>query len=293
MFKCKKKTESKCIHVDDLCNGVVDCPLKDDEFLCQLKNKHCALFCMCLNLTISCTHLFFSGQVPWNQSPFLSFHLSGTSVSTASFLNILNNLYVAYLGQNNLKIICIFHSAFSQLVMFTLVSSLVSRIESNCFQHFQSTRILVLRQNRINLLQIDAFSSLCKLEVIDIAFNLMTVVKKSSLNELPMLKKIPLKGNLLEYFDSNIFGDIIPQVIETDFYQICCVKPPLSFCNGTMPPYNSCVDILPKKAMEIAIFLTSWFIFLLNTLCIFFCSEETGFENLHALLHHGFIHCLY
>ena len=50
MFKCK--LASICIHTNNACDGVIDCPFNDDETLCD--NIMCVAFCNCINYGISC-----------------------------------------------------------------------------------------------------------------------------------------------------------------------------------------------------------------------------------------------
>ena len=53
MFKCKG-TFSKCIHLGNICDNIKNCPLGDDEFLCEVKDITCPVNCQCLSLAISC-----------------------------------------------------------------------------------------------------------------------------------------------------------------------------------------------------------------------------------------------
>ena len=56
------------IHVNDICNGQIECPHGDDEYFCGLKNVKCPSNCQCLTFALKCYH----NKKVWNISQLLS-----------------------------------------------------------------------------------------------------------------------------------------------------------------------------------------------------------------------------
>ena len=60
----------KCIHVGDVCNGLRDCPAKDDEYMCSLAGLFCPSSCVCTGLAIVCYNVhhtnYLSSVIPYN-----------------------------------------------------------------------------------------------------------------------------------------------------------------------------------------------------------------------------------
>ena len=52
MFHCR--SSQICIHNDDVCDRNVDCPLGDEEILCDFSYIICPEGCLCYNLVIQC-----------------------------------------------------------------------------------------------------------------------------------------------------------------------------------------------------------------------------------------------
>ena len=52
MFKCK--SSQICIHLGNVCDGLKDCFLGDDESLCELHK--CPSMCKCLALALECKY---------------------------------------------------------------------------------------------------------------------------------------------------------------------------------------------------------------------------------------------
>ena len=62
MFHCKNS--QICIHIEDVCNSIDDCPLTDDETMCNVPKSKCPEQCFCYNLNIQCTKGSFTWKIP-------------------------------------------------------------------------------------------------------------------------------------------------------------------------------------------------------------------------------------
>ena len=127
MYKCSQ-TSQKCIHIGNVCDMNYDCSLGDDEDLCKMKNIKCPLNCYCLILAIDCrsvSELIFKAD---NQYPFLSVHMSNTTLGSLQSLNhILKKAIIVKLQRNDLREIC---------YIFPLRSYLLLDLGYNCLKRF-------------------------------------------------------------------------------------------------------------------------------------------------------------
>ena len=71
MFRCKHS--QICIRITDVCNGLLDCPLQDDELLCELKNTICPKLCVCLYFALLCNEIT-NMAFDFYGSPFVAYH---------------------------------------------------------------------------------------------------------------------------------------------------------------------------------------------------------------------------
>ena len=89
MFKCWYS--QLCIHMFDVCNRFEDCPNKDDEAMCELRDVNCPKSCMCLNFAVMCTAVPRNERFFFN-SPFVSYHFVSININTIKFLEKINFL---------------------------------------------------------------------------------------------------------------------------------------------------------------------------------------------------------
>ena len=95
MFKCKMS--SKCLHLDDVCNQHLDCPNKDDEYLCLLKDINCPSLCQCLTFAVRC----YGIDILENNPPIYFSYVAMTIVNCTLFsegqLKNVFNIFPFYL----------------------------------------------------------------------------------------------------------------------------------------------------------------------------------------------------
>ena len=82
-FKCK--FSQICVHAVNGCDGTDDYPLGDNEILCEFKAFRCSKQCFCLNLAIIYQNQI-SAEIFSDNSPYISFHITGTSITSINFL---------------------------------------------------------------------------------------------------------------------------------------------------------------------------------------------------------------
>ena len=99
MFKCK--LSSTCIHTKNVCDGILDCPLHDDEAICH--EIYCVGDCICLNYGISCVQekLFDSQNLFLQLTYFVFIHISESKLPEGK-INTLTHVMIVLFKQNNL-----------------------------------------------------------------------------------------------------------------------------------------------------------------------------------------------
>ena len=89
LYRCRSSTV--CVHADHLCDGWGQCPLRDDEFLCDF---FCPQGCQCLGQSFSCRNSFL---------PTLAKHLRfmDASGSDTTLADYHEHVYLIYLKLSN------------------------------------------------------------------------------------------------------------------------------------------------------------------------------------------------
>ena len=88
LYRCRHA--SRCVHINDVCNKKIECPLGDDEYFCRLNNVTCPSNCQCLTFVLKCYH----NKNVWNTSiSQLPYHVIYVKNSTHQFVSdLLNHL---------------------------------------------------------------------------------------------------------------------------------------------------------------------------------------------------------
>ena len=89
------------MHVYDVCNNIDDCPYKDDEALCELRDTICPNMCKCVLFAISCSKITPITNT-FSHLPYLFFHMSSANINSLNFLQSYGFLTVLNISQNYL-----------------------------------------------------------------------------------------------------------------------------------------------------------------------------------------------
>ena len=121
MIKCKNS--SICISMEDLYDSYQDCPLKDNEMLCELKTSICPKNCSCLNFAISCTNVTIDMNMLWSKLPYTAYPVIFSDIDLK--LSLLENLHVTYLNVTGSFVnkMCMLNFNAGQLVSLDVSSS--------------------------------------------------------------------------------------------------------------------------------------------------------------------------
>ena len=94
-----------CIHIEDTCNGFLDCPENDDEQLCELVATKCQMKCLCHILIVQCVNVTLIGGHITQILPHILVKLSHTGLFSLWFVGYFSHvsyLYFSHIFINNL-----------------------------------------------------------------------------------------------------------------------------------------------------------------------------------------------
>ena len=273
LFHCRNS--QICTHIDDVCDSVPDCPLKDDEMHCQNIEVNCPRECLCHVFSIQCYYKIFNKKTAL-KFPFLYVKISQANVETLNFINFFLKIIWLHVPQNRIVFVCNFLSFNNSLIGFDASNNKVTRLTKHCFHKITGLRIMNLQNNSIQEIHDDAFTFLPILDVVNLSNNLINEIESSLLKHTLLLD---LVNNPLLLLNARTFHLSKVQIILTNDYHVCCIAPSVIKCNALKPWYISCSKLLPSKTMSIILLVVVLFIFVLN---IFSIIGQLIFKDMHA-----------
>ncbi|XP_070196645.1 G-protein coupled receptor GRL101-like [Littorina saxatilis] len=164
---------SVCLHPDHLCDGEFQCPQHDDELLCDLQ---CPDACQCQGLAFLC-------QGKFSVASFTSLRYLDASGSGMTMKDLELNLYLVYVRLAKCDLDTIPHVDLGNL------------------------RTLDVSYNRLTTLELDSLVPLRNLQVLVLVGNpLVTVVGMTSSVTLPRLKDVNLAWTQLGEINTTVFS---------------------------------------------------------------------------------------
>ena len=253
MFRCQL---GQCLHLDELCDGIVHCPLfADDEINCF--DMICPRSCLCLGKTVFCTNTIYT-QIPqmskdvhaiiftsnkgiisminMNQYTFLvhldlSWNMIGSSLHNM-FLMLGNIRYLDIAG-NNFTFLNNLNGLHS-LIFFNVSFNSIVHLESDLFAQSPALKYLDLSHNQIKLLDTNMFGTIDLLYLFDIS------------------------NNTIEYFDSKFFKHFNEiKTIVAGAYRYCCIAKKVFSCGSSGDVFSSCDSLLAYPTMKVSVYIVS------------------------------------
>ncbi len=264
MFKCKYS--SSCIHIRNVCDGIVDCNLKDDEMLCDIKDV-CPLFCVCFLYGLKCIGGMFSPD-SIRGTPYISYHMMFAKITNASFLFESPNAEFIVLNFNQLQHVCYLPVSMSVLKVFDVANNIVENIELRCFSHLDGLLEVNLSRNQIGTLAPKSFVSLLKLAGIDFSDNFLSHLPPSTFINISSLKLLVLSRNPLNSIWIDMLLGLEVSELVSDDYRLCCIVPPSTKCPTAPAWYTSCSNMLPHLQMRVSLIVVSFLIVFPNVVCL-------------------------
>ena len=263
-FKCKNS--EVCIHIHDICNDFLDCPLHDDEVLCPLKDVICPKSCECLNYALMCNEIttdFLSLQY----LPHVAYHLVAVSLVSLSFLEQKKHVMVLNVSRNYIEVVCNSNTFSKHIQKVDFSWNLIQNISKKCFENLANLHEIKLNRNKISLLKPKSFYSL-KTVSIDLSSNSLQCILKGAFYNISMLYLLQINDNPLTQVHFQNFIDVHVRILQTSDFYICCITSHLLACLVSKTWHMTCSNLLPSFSIKFAFVTVSIFVVTLNLLSL-------------------------
>ena len=272
-FKCSYS--QLCIHLGDICNNINDCPMRDDEVLCTLKEATCPSGCICLTFAISCSDIN-STFLP-TVFPFKIVYLhSCPNMFVLNILVKLSSMAILSLKYDKLNHTCKFLPSLSHTAMIDTSHNRITRIEKDCFHTAINLVILKLNNNLLFTINLQLLEMFERLQYLDISNNFLLAVESNCYFRLFSMKILSLLNNSLTYIPKNAFEGFQLMLLITKDYRLCCIVPSNAVCTARIPWYLSCHTLLMHNYIKVSLYCFSLIMVSLNILSIIFQHAETS-----------------
>ena len=265
MFKCRNS--QLCVHVYDVCDGFMDCPIQDDEALCELKDIICPKLCTCLNFAVSCKININDTKV-FPHLPHVSYHIVSTNIDSMLFLKDNTFLAVLNISQNLIADICNDVIKFYYLNNLDVSWNQIRKLSSGCFSELFNLQVIKIDNNQVTTMEEKSFYNLRHILLIDLSQNKLTSVLKYTFYNITRICKLNICNNPLKNIGHDIFSDMSLSSIVSDKFEICCLAPPMVFCPASKPWFTSCSTLLPNLPIKLTFVIIALCILMLNILSL-------------------------
>ena len=263
-----------CVPMSGMCNGVAECPGKDDELFCDVD---CPQECTCSDTSFDCSGKDLS-SLSWEQPVVRQLDLSRnslievpTGIKSMSFLtnlflhtNKIQNLTLGtFSSVQNLLRLDLSYNQIDILVMgiFDGLSSLIDlRLNGNpllsisvqAFRGLQSLPRLDLSGLSLREISGGVFEGLDKLEHLDLSGNEITDMKSGSLSGVYDVRVLNLSdNNVINYAEEEFALLKNLEFLHSDDYMFCCFAGlEGENCLPKADQFSSCEDLMSNDILR-------------------------------------------
>ena len=281
LIKCRN--EDRCIGLEQMCHGTSDCIYSsDDEMTC---NK-CPVGCRCVGYTMQCDNIKAEIYQPVANNHVFSIILKGNI--TRLFLDKITN---------------------TELVSFdTAFCNIQSVLAVGFKKYFYATNVLHANFSN-NYIEEDSFLSdnmFSKLAILDIGYNLLTILVNSSFKNLNQIKILQFQSNPVIYISLYIFKNILnlwiinienvyllkckfstqiihlhsPLHLKTDDALLCCYfKNTVQCFAQVIVKCYGFIHNYPQRIIMCVFCLLAWLVLILSTVKYLYSLVKRGFNH--------------
>ena len=177
-----------CLHPEHVCDGVYHCPQQDDELLCDLA---CPAECHCQGLAFICPTDF-----PVADFPSVRFvDASGSHMKPSDFVH---NFYLVHLRLSKCHLKSMQSLALPNLRTFDISHNFLTSVELDTFLSFVNLKVLDLANNPLTML-IAGDPSLVhpRLKTLSLSSTLLTTLNSTVFHHFPDMKNLNLSSTPL------------------------------------------------------------------------------------------------
>ncbi len=264
MFKCRYI--SICIQSENVCDGTTDCPMRDDEIICE--NIGCVDQCTCLNYGISCTkqdlskiHNLFSqlthfvfidisrSRIPSNKINQLSF--------VVTFLSCHDHLKQPFS--------CDSAGPDLDIKLLNLSFNEIVEINNNHFKCQPEIKHVILEHNKIRKIAEYTFKHSPELMSLYLQKNEITFLSQYSFSGIKKLHCINLLENDIILVSGKIFAGVMVKLILTINFHICCLHSDInSICTAKPMWPSSCEALLSTVGLKVVSWVVGFVVTIFN-----------------------------
>ena len=275
LYKC---TQSQiCIHLNDVCNNLTDCPHKEDEKYCSLNKISCPLNCQCLTFAIQCVKLNLIVDELWQSLPFHVIFIKGSlNYTTLHYLKLLKFVTILILSRNDLEVFCGKLPQLRYCFALDISFNNIQMISSHCFTNAYFLEVVTLNNNKLFIIFPGAFVNLTSLHLLDLSQNLLHIFTSTSMLINSNVRELSLLNNDIKIAE---FNNLRLDILKISDYRLCCLMTTIQ-CSAEIPWYTSCADLLGNINIKVCFYLMSSSIILINIFTFFlrtiFRSKQFG-----------------
>ena len=177
-----------CLHADHVCDGVFQCPQYDDELLCE---KACPDVCQCQGLAFVCTANFSASSYP-------ALRYLDASGSGMSPTDLTHNLLLMHLRLSDCSIDTQPTLELPNLRHLDLSGNELTHIDMQYFRSLKNLRVLVLSGNPLSAITNTVLSEARRmvLQSVNLSGTSLDVYNGSALAGCPNLKTLNISWNV-------------------------------------------------------------------------------------------------
>ena len=273
MLKCKGS--QICIHLDDIYDGVSNCPNSNDEGShCFWTIPECPQSCECLLSAVKCFNGTFNDidKIHSQHFSFFAVHINNSDISS-TFLN-LDTFSGKYYGYVHVLIIidskivqpCFLLKAMTNLIHVDISFNYIKRLQIKCFT--KSVKVIILKNNLLTFIIDKIFSKSNLLLYLDLPNNLLQYYSEGSHFEMPVLLFLAIQNNSLHQMNAiEITTPKLLVLLPNDFI-MCCFTSVVTSCISQKPWFKTCKNILISRPIQIASYCISFLILFFNVISI-------------------------
>ena len=204
-LKCRGTTT--CVHPENICDGVLNCPLLgDDEQFCD-RSPICPVECVCQHFIVTCTNLLLVGNVLRYDSRILVLKTATVSQGGSAFLGF-HNLHVLNMTNSYLSKVHLLSNMFNQLVILKILDLRYTNIfyfPSHAFKGLYSLRIIIFIGCTIHNIEEYILPNSNNLMHLNIDSVSLSAISERSFYELNEIRSLNLSHNQLSTLTLDTF----------------------------------------------------------------------------------------
>lgn len=202
LFRCNHSSRN-CLHKSELCDGVAQCPLQDDEVFCDL--RLCPAKCTCMLDIIYCNgaNLHFIPEFQFQNYRFLVMSYNKLQFDQNS-MQVFSKIILLNISHNSLTTIPNNFQLRSIMQYLDMSYNNIKFIKGNIFRGLQHLLILKLHNNPITKVFSHAFAGMATLPTLNLSNLGLQHLEKRALKGLKNIHVVDISHNKLHHLH-NIF----------------------------------------------------------------------------------------